>query len=140
MEKLPIEFETKHRVKFRQVDAYGHMNMAHYLTYYIDHRFEGMRKYLGLALKDLVELPYEFHVRSVNVEYIRPLFADEEFVIRSEVNEWRKASIIVGLKMANKNGELVSTCEMRIGCIDKQTNKPREWLPSMREKFFKEIT
>ena len=140
MEKIPIEFETKHRVRFREVDIYGHMNMAHYLNYYVDHRFEGMRRYLGFALNDLVALPYEFHVRSVNIEYIRPLFADEEFVIRSVVSEWRKASIMVDLKMSKADGEVVSTATMKVGCIDKNTNKPREWLPSMREQFFKEMT
>lgn len=133
----PVVFETRHRVRFREVDAYGHMNMAHYLVYYQDHRFEGMRNHLGLGIEQLMSLAIGFHVRSVEIEYLRPLFADQEFNIKSHITEWKSAQCYVALEMTDLAGELISTAKMRIGCIEKATGRPVVWPDGIKERFFK---
>jgi acyl-CoA thioester hydrolase len=131
----PIIFETNHRVKFREIDAYGHMNMSHYLTYYTDHRFEGMRRFVDLDLKRLEALPFAFHTRNISIDYIRPLFADQEFVIRSQVTEWNKVSLVVEFEMKNASDEIISKAKMKVGCIDKQSSKPGAWPTGFAEQF-----
>jgi acyl-CoA thioester hydrolase len=135
--KAPVVFETRHRVRFREIDPYGHMNMAHYLLYYSDHRFEGMRTFIGLGLKEIDELPIAFHIRSVEIEYLKPLIADQEFVIRSFVGELKRGSCIVDFKMLDRGLEPLSTASMRIGCIDKTTGRPIGWPDGLMERFFK---
>lgn len=134
----PIVFETRHRVKFREIDAYGHMNMAHYLVYFGDHRFEGMREFIGLDLREIEQLPIAFHIRSVAIEYLRPLLADQEFVIRSRVAELKRSQCFVDFEMLGAEGQILSTCKMRIGCVDKESGRPCGWPQGLMERFFNE--
>lgn len=112
------------------------MNMAHYLVYYQDHRFEGMRNHLRLGIEQLMSLPIAFHVRAVEIEYLRPLFADQEFLIKSYVTEWKSVQCYVALEMTDVNGDQLSSAMMRIGCIEKATGRPCIWPDGIRERFF----
>lgn len=133
----PIVFETRQRVKFRDVDPYGHMNMAHYLSYYADHRFEGMRLFVGLDVAEIMALPIAFHTRNVAIEYVRPLFADQEFVIRSWVSELGRSQCHVAFEMRDLDGNVASSGAMKIGCIDKATGRVCAWPPGLMERFFR---
>ena len=132
----PIVFETRHRVRFREIDRYGHMNMVNYLAYFADHRFEGMRTYMGLGTRELEDLPIAFHTRSVELDYRRSLFADQEFVIRSHIAELKRSQCYVDLTMSDADDQVVATCRMRIGCIDKGAQKPCGWPPGLMERFY----
>lgn len=135
--RTPIYFETRHRARFREIDAYGHMNMTHYVTYISDHRFQGMREVLGLGFKELEELPVAFFIRHFGIDYRRPLMADQEFVIRSHVAELGRAQCVVAFEMTDAlNGDMVATAEMRIGCIVKATGRPGGWPEGLMERFF----
>ena len=133
----PIIFDTRHRVRFREIDVYGHMNMAHYLAYYMDHRFEGMRRFIGLDFREIAELSVAFHTRNVEIEYLRPLVADQEFTIRSHVSELKKSQCVVDFTMVDADEKVVSTAKMRVGCIDKAKTKPCGWPNGLMERFFK---
>ena len=115
----------------------GHMNMAYYLSYYTDHRFEGMRRFVGMDFKEIAALPIAFHTRNVEIEYLRPLMADQTFVIRSFVSEWKRTQLICDFTMTNEEGQTMSTAKMRVGCIDKATLKPCAWPDGMMERYFK---
>lgn len=134
--RKPIVFETRHRVRFREIDPYGHMNMVNYLAYFADHRFEGMRTFVAMGMKELEELPIAFHTRSVELEYLRPLFADQEFVIRSHMSEVKRSQCYVDFEMSGVDGTKLATCRMRYGCIDKATQRPGGWPPGLIERFF----
>lgn len=58
MSHKPIVFTTKHRVKLAELDPYNHMRTAIYSAYYIDHRMDGLREYVGWDLKTLATLPF----------------------------------------------------------------------------------
>lgn len=133
----PIIFETRHTVRFREVDPYGHMNMAHYLTYFSDHRFEGMKTFIGLDYREIDALPVAFHIRNVELEYLRPLFADQDFTIRSFVSELKHGQCYVDFEMLDGDSQVVSKCKMRIGCIDKTSGRPCIWPKGLMERFFK---
>jgi acyl-CoA thioester hydrolase len=132
----PVIFETTARVRFREVDPYGHMNMACYLAHYIDHRFDGMRDVIGLGLAEIAALKVAFHTRSITIEYLRPLLADQEFRIRSYVSELKRSQCLVDLAMIAQDGQTASTAQMRIGCIDKASGRPCGWPPGLMERFF----
>ena len=63
MSPAPIIFKTKHRIRFSDLDPYNHMSTAHYGTYYVDHRMEGLRDNIGWDAKALDALPFMVWVR-----------------------------------------------------------------------------
>jgi len=138
----PVVFETRHRVQFREIDPYGHMNMAYYLLYYSDHRFEGMRTFIGLDLKDIAALDIGFHIRTVTIEYLRPIVADQEFMIRSHIAELGHGQCEVDFAMigtdtgTDAGNKTLSTARMRIGCINKSSGRPCAWPPGLMERFY----
>ena len=132
----PVVFLTKHRVRFREVDMYGHMNMAHYLTYFQDHRFEGMRNHLRLGIEELLSLPIAFHIRAVEIEYLLPMLADHEFTITSYVTEWKSAQCYVTLELRRSDSEMAATGKMRVGCIEKAPGRPGLWPAGIKERFY----
>ena len=136
MSRNPVIFETRHRARFREIDGYGHMNMTHYVTYISDHRFQGMRDVLGLGFKELDELPVAFFIRQFEIEYLRPLMADQEFLIRSHVAELLRSQCYVDFEMTGDDGAKIATARMRIGCIIKATGKPGGWPAGLMERFF----
>lgn len=132
----PVVFETRHRVRFREIDAYGHMNMAHYLTYYGDHRFEGMRTFIAMGFDEIQSLSIAFHIRSVEIEYLKSLRADQEFTIKSRVVELKRTQCFVAMEMLDEGHQQVSTCRMRIGCVDKESGRVVAWPVGLMERFF----
>ncbi len=139
MSRNPVIFESRHRARFREIDAYGHMNMTHYVTHISDHRFQGMREVLGLGFKELDALPVAFFIRQFEIEYLRPLVADQEFVIRSHVAELLRSQCYVDFEMTgdgDASATKVATARMRIGCIVKATGRPGGWPEGLMERFF----
>ena len=65
--------------------------------------------------------------RNVEIEYLRPLMADQNFVIKSFVSEWKRTQLICDFTMTDEEGQTMSTAKMRVGCIDKATLKPCAW-------------
>ena len=134
----PIVFETRHRARFREIDAYGHMNMTNYVIYYADHRFQGMAEFIGLGFKELDMMPIAFHIRHVEVDFIRPIVADQEFLIRSFIGELGRSQCHVDFTMVDAlTGTALSTARMKIGCIIKATGRPGGWPAGLMERFFK---
>jgi YbgC/YbaW family acyl-CoA thioester hydrolase len=130
-------FETRHRARFREIDAYGHLNMTHYVTYISDHRFQGMREVLGLGFRELEALPIAFFVRQFAIEYLKPVLADEEFTIRSHLTELKRSQCYVAFEMTEAHGGAkIATASMRIGCIIKATGRPGGWPDGLMERFF----
>ena len=77
MSPVPIVFETKHRIRFSDLDPYNHMSTAQYGTYYIDHRMAGVRDKIGWDWKALTNLPFMVWVRRIEIDFIRPARADQ---------------------------------------------------------------
>ncbi len=135
--RRPIVFETRHRCRFREMDVHGHMNMTHYVTYYADHRFEGMRTYVDLGYEQLDALEIAFHIRQFEVEYLKPLVADQEIVIRSFIGDMGRAQCTVEFEMLDAlTMTTVSTARMRVACIIKATGRLGGWPAGLMERFY----
>lgn len=135
----PIKFKTGHRAKFSQIDPYGVMHNQYYLEYFMDHRMMGLRENLGWDLKALQALPVLFIVKSVQIEFQRPVRGDEEFTIESKVEEFKGVSCVVSCQMQSPQGKDLAKCLMTIVAVDAKTLKPTEWPRDISEKFFSEV-
>ncbi|MBG07876.1 MAG: hypothetical protein CME68_03910 [Halobacteriovoraceae bacterium] len=134
---VPKIFHSVHRAHFSELDLYGHMNSEHYFKYFLNHRFHGMREN-DLGLQKVMELPIAFVIRKTEIEYIKPIYGDEPFIITSFISELKSLTSIALCSMKNEEGKLLSTCKMHLVCLDKKTQKPTKWPKGLFEKYFLE--
>lgn len=136
MSKAPIVYETTHQIKFSELDPYNHVRTAVYSTYYVDHRIDGLREYVGWDLKTLAKLPFMLWVRRMEVDFLRSVVGDQEITITSLVREFRGPDAHVECTMIDEAGQNVSRCLMIIACIDKNTKRAMDWPADMMALFF----
>ncbi|MBL7487220.1 thioesterase family protein [Frankia sp. AgB1.9] len=136
MSGKPIVYTTKHRVKFSELDPYNHVNTGQYATYYVDHRMEGLRVYAGWDLKTLATLPFMTWVRRIEIDFLRPVWGDQEINITSFVREFRGPDAFVECEMVDFMGTSLSRAVMTVAHVDKAANRATDWPTDLMKKFF----
>ena len=136
MASLPIVFETRHRIRFSDLDPYNHVSTAKYATYFVDHRMEGLRDNIGWDMKALAALPFMVWVRRLEIDFIRPARADQEITIRSFVREFRGPDALIECTMVDAGGKDLSRCQMTVACVDKDTNRAKDWPADAMALFY----
>ena len=134
--KKPIKFQTRHRAKFSQIDPYGLMHNQYYLDHFMDHRMTGLRENLGWDLQTLQRLPIQLIVKSVKIDFLRPIKGDVEFVIESQVNDMAGVNCEISCKMQSLDGKTLSECQMTVVALDSKTLRPCEWPDDIKGLFF----
>jgi YbgC/YbaW family acyl-CoA thioester hydrolase len=135
--KNPIECVSKHVASFNELDMFGHLNSECYSSYYFRHRFESVRKTIGIGIQDLLESEIIFVVSQLNIEFIRSIVPDEEFTIQSRICEVNNTTCIVTGEIMNGKGKVASRCKFTLVCLDKESNKVRDWPLNFISRFFK---
>jgi acyl-CoA thioester hydrolase len=136
MTSVPIVFETRHRIRFSDLDPYNHVSTANYATYFVDHRMEGLRDKIGWDMKALAALPFMVWVRRLEIDFIRPARADQEISIRSFVREFRGPDALIECTMVDAGGKDLSRCQMTVACVDRDTNRAKDWPEDAMALFF----
>ena len=136
MTSVPIVFETRHRIRFSDLDPYNHVSTAKYATYFVDHRMEGLRDNIGWDMKALAALPFMVWVRRLEIDFIRPARADQEITIRSFVREFRGPDALIECTMVDAGGKDLSRCQMTVACVDKDTNRAKDWPADAMALFY----
>ena len=120
--KVPFQFHL--RVYWEDTDAGGVVFYANYLKFFERARTEWLRD-LGFsqhALKS--DTGAMFVVSQTGVRYHRPARLDDELRITVALREAGRASMLVA-QQAWRGDELVAEGEIRIGCVDHASFKPR---------------
>lgn len=136
MSKTPIIFETTHRIQFSDLDPYNHVGTGQYATYFVDHRVQGVRDYIGWDLKALGTLPFMVWVRRMEIDFLRPARGDQEIVITSFVREFRGSDAVIECSMVDSEGTTLSRCLMTVAYVEKATNRATDWPPDVAALFF----
>jgi acyl-CoA thioester hydrolase len=136
MTRQPIVFTTTHRIRFSELDPYDHVSTGNYATYYVDHRMQGLRDYIGWDLPTLATLPFMVWVRRMEIDFLRPVRSDQEITITSSVREFRGPDALIECVMLDAAGKSVSRCRMTVAHVDKATNKATPWPPERMALFF----
>lgn len=131
----PIVFHTKHRAKFQEIDPFGHLNNVHYLSYFNEHRWMGLREHLNLGMADASKLPFAFYTKRVEINYMRPIFGDEEFEIKSWLDSQSEFECIVKAQII-KGSSVVSDFQMQLVCVDSKTGRKQPWDQEFMRKFY----
>ncbi len=115
--------ETKIRVRYGETDKMGYVYHANYVQYFDIGRTELMRE-LGLTYAKLEETGIILPVRSLNINYIRPGFYDQELTLKTYLRIIPTVKIKFEYELFNPLNELMSTGEVTLAFLDNITRRP----------------
>ena len=121
---MPSVFTWTVRVYYEDTDAGGIVYYANYLKFFERARTEWLRS-LGIHQQTLLdEESAAFVVRSAAVEYLSSARLDDEVTLHLTVEKLGRASVQFA-QQAWRGETLLSTANVKIGCVDAQTMRPR---------------
>ena len=112
------------RVYWEDTDAGGIVFYANYLKFFERARTEWLRS-LGIQQQALREATGAiFVVSETQVRYLRPARLDDELQVTAQLREAGRASLHIA-QQAWRGAELLAEGDIRIGCVDATTLRPR---------------
>ena len=136
MTEKPLVFTTTHRVRFSELDIYEHVSTAYYGTYYVDHRMQALRERFGWDFAAIAALPFMVWVKRMEIDFIRPVAANQEITITSFVRSFEGPYAAIECRMVDTEGRELSRCVMTVVHVDKATLRPSTWQPEEIAPFF----
>ena len=121
-------FSCPIQVRWRDLDAFGHVNNATFASYLEMARTDAWTELFGG--RDALEIP--FFVKRLEIDYRRPIGLDDEVRVWLRVGETRGASFTFEY-LVEAAGEVAATAITRLACVDKQTGRPVPIDPKVRE-------
>lgn len=123
--------EKRIEVRWRDLDAFGHVNNAVYLTY----AEEARDAWLAGALPEGVS-PWDFVLARVAVDYRRELReADEHIVASCRLLRVGRSSLVTREEVRTLDGELSAETESVLVARDPQTGRSRPLTAAELEAF-----
>src|SRR5262245_14164471 len=111
------------KVRHHELDAYGHVNHAHYVHYFETGRVEALEA-LGLSLPEMRRQAYLIVASEIRVKYHAPALAGETLEVSTRIREIRGArSVWVQEIREVTTGRLTATAEV-IGAFVAETGRP----------------
>jgi acyl-CoA thioester hydrolase len=118
-------------IRWRDLDAYRHVNNAVYATY-----LEECRDELAEAALEGVGDPWDFVLARVAIDYRRELTQeDEAVVVRCTVERIGNSSIILHEEIRTRGGELAAEAEAVLVARDPATGRSRPLTEAERAGF-----
>src|SRR5215510_14493587 len=118
----PFRFSI--RVYWEDTDAGGVVFYANYLKFFERARTEWLRA-LGFGQEEMRRAAGTmFIVTSTSVRYLQPARLDDQLEVTVEVREARQASLLLS-QQAFRDGTPIAAGEIKIGCVDAQSFRPR---------------
>ena len=114
------------------------MSTAHYGTYYVDHRMEGLRDNIGWDAKRPSTLFRSWSGSgALEIDFIRPARADQE-KSRSPRSSggFRGPDALIECVMVDAAGKELSRCLMTVAYVDKATTRAKDWPADVAALFF----
>jgi acyl-CoA thioester hydrolase len=126
-----MHHEKQIEIRWRDVDAYRHVNNAVYATY-----FEECRDELIAATLRGVGDPWDYVLARVAIDYRRELTQDDEAVVVScAVERIGNSSITLREQIRTLEGELAAEGEAVVVARDPQTARSRPLREAERKAF-----
>jgi acyl-CoA thioester hydrolase len=107
---------------------------AQYIAFYERARTEMLRQ-RNIHQQQLLDEHVAFAVRRMTVEYLAPACLDDLLDVQSEITSIRGASLTFAQRILDARGNLLSTAEVLIACIDPHQKKPRALPKSFVAEF-----
>jgi acyl-CoA thioester hydrolase len=120
-------FSIPIQVRWRDLDAFAHVNNATFATYLEMARAEVWRQRFGG--REAMDIP--FFVKRLEIDYRRPVGLYDEVVVWLRVGEIRGASFSFEFAVT-ANGELAAEATTVLACVDNRTGRPVRMAPDLR--------
>jgi len=125
-------FSTTLEVRWRDVDALGHVNNAVYFNYLEQARLHYMRE-LGFLPPNSTAVGVIIAEASCRFE--SPLKLGEQVTIRARVSGFRRSSFIFEYRIEGEDGRLAATAQTVQVCYDYEEQRPSPIPDAWREAF-----
>jgi len=139
-EMNPVEYpvhEYPTLIRERHLDGFGHVNNAQYLVLFEEARWE-MITSRGYGLNAVKEHQVGTVVLECQVRFKRELELRDEIVIRTQVAEMSKKTLILKHFIIKTDGSVAAEASFTLGCFDLKTRKliptTTEWLSAILGK------
>ena len=123
------------RVYWEDTDAGGIVYYANYLKFMERARTEWLRALGCDQARIRIRHRLQFVVARANVEYRRPARFDDRLDVDVRVRALRRASIGLAQHVRNAERELLCHAEVKIGCVDIDTFRPRAIPTSLQQEL-----
>ena len=121
---LPAPFQHRLRVYWEDTDAGGVVFYANYLKFFERARTEWLRA-RGVGQQALLESSGAiFIVAATQLQFKAPARLDDELRITVQLRQRGAASMLIA-QQAWRDQTLLAEGEIRIGCVDRETFRPR---------------
>ena len=111
----------KVKVRFYELDPYGHLNHSAYVQLFETGRIE-MLEQAGLALHEIEKNNFRFVVSQIETAFLKPVEAGSFLTIKTEIMEIRRASSLWWQQIMGET-EVVATQRVRVA-ITNRDGKP----------------
>ena len=123
------------RVYWEDTDAGGIVYYANYLKYMERARTEWLRVLGCDQVRARARHRIQFVVARANVEFRRPARFDDRLDVDVRVLAWRRASIELAQHVRIAGGELLCRAEVKVGCVDIESFRPRRIPISLQQEL-----
>ena len=120
-------FSVPIQVRWRDLDAFAHVNNATFATYLEMARTEVWRQRFGG--REAMDIP--FFVKRLEIDYRRPVGLYDEVVVWLRVGEIRGASFSFEFAVT-ADDELAAEATTVLACVDNRTGRPVRMAPDLR--------
>lgn len=104
------------RVRFHELDPYGHVNHGVYLNWFETARIDLMDD-LGFGLDTLRARGVHLVVTQANLSFLRPAVAGDTVTIETEVRDLRRATSRWHQRVV-RDGQVLAEVDVRSGTLD----------------------
>ena len=104
------------KVRFYELDPYGHLNHSAYIQFFETGRVELLEQ-VGMDLESFAARGYRFVVNRIHTSFDRPVHAGDMVTVETEVAELRRASSTWRQRLV-RGGEVVARQELRAAITD----------------------
>ena len=104
------------KVRFYELDPYGHLNHSAYIQFFETGRVELLEE-AGMDLESLAARGYRFVVDRISTSFNRPVHAGDTVTVETVVVELRRASSVWRQRLI-RDGQMVARQELRAAITD----------------------
>jgi len=116
-----VPHSHKVKVRFYELDPYGHLNHSAYVQLFETGRIE-MLEQVGLALHEIEKNNFRFVVSQIETAFLKPVGAGSFLTIETEILEVRRASSLWWQQIMDET-DVVATQRVRVA-ITNRDGKP----------------
>ncbi len=103
------EFQSEIIVRPDDIDMNNHVHFSKYLDYLLAARFDQMKKDYKMSMDEFLSRDMTWFARNITINYKRPLTLGDTAVVKTQITEYKAASVFVKYAIVKK-GEETKIC------------------------------